>query len=202
MNPNTNLKIFVSLLFVLVLLVAGCQGGAEDNSTSPINIEDNNGADYAPTIDPNNFVEVIDNPYLSFIPGNVWIYEGENEDGEIERVEVEVTSDTRIVMGVTTVVVRDRVWEDGELVEDTFDWFAQDKDGNVWYFGEDSKELEDGVVVNNEGVGNLYFNRKCTGALVDVQPFGGFNMSGTDSKAGGRDYLPLFMQAKSITERW
>ncbi len=50
-------------------------------------------------------------------------------------------------------------------------------------------------------VGNLYFNRKCTGALVDVQPFGGFNMSGTDSKAGGRDYLQLFMQAKSICER-
>lgn len=51
-------------------------------------------------------------------------------------------------------------------------------------------------------VGNLYFNRKCTGALVDVQPFGGFNMSGTDSKAGGRDYLLLFMQGKSIAERW
>ncbi len=50
-------------------------------------------------------------------------------------------------------------------------------------------------------VGNLYLNRKCTGALVDVQPFGGFNMSGTDSKAGGRDYLQLFMQAKSVTER-
>lgn len=51
-------------------------------------------------------------------------------------------------------------------------------------------------------VGNLYLNRKCTGALVDVQPFGGFNMSGTDSKAGGRDYLQLFMQAKSIAERF
>ncbi|MBP7744794.1 MAG: L-glutamate gamma-semialdehyde dehydrogenase [Phycisphaerae bacterium] len=50
-------------------------------------------------------------------------------------------------------------------------------------------------------VGNLYFNRKCTGALVDVQPFGGFNMSGTDSKAGGRDYLLLFMQGKAIAER-
>jgi len=50
-------------------------------------------------------------------------------------------------------------------------------------------------------VGNLYFNRKCTGALVGVQPFGGFNMSGTDSKAGGRDYLLLFTQGKSITER-
>ena len=51
-------------------------------------------------------------------------------------------------------------------------------------------------------VGNLYLNRKCTGALVDVQPFGGFNMSGTDSKAGGRDYLQLFMQGKSICEQF
>ena len=51
-------------------------------------------------------------------------------------------------------------------------------------------------------VGNLYLNRKCTGALVDVQPFGGFNLSGTDSKAGGRDYLLHFVQAKSVAERW
>lgn len=50
-------------------------------------------------------------------------------------------------------------------------------------------------------VGNLYFNRKCTGALVDVHPFGGFNMSGTDSKAGGRDYLLLFLQGKSVSEK-
>jgi len=50
-------------------------------------------------------------------------------------------------------------------------------------------------------VGNLYLNRKCTGALVGVHPFGGFNMSGTDSKAGGPDYLLLFTQAKSIAEK-
>jgi 1-pyrroline-5-carboxylate dehydrogenase len=50
-------------------------------------------------------------------------------------------------------------------------------------------------------VGNLYLNRKCTGALVGVHPFGGFNMSGTDSKAGGRDYLLLFLQAKVASER-
>jgi 1-pyrroline-5-carboxylate dehydrogenase len=49
-------------------------------------------------------------------------------------------------------------------------------------------------------VGNLYLNRKCTGALVGVHPFGGFNMSGTDSKAGGHDYLLLFLQAKTIAE--
>ncbi len=50
-------------------------------------------------------------------------------------------------------------------------------------------------------VGNLYFNRKCTGAMVGAHPFGGFNMSGTDSKAGGADYLLLFTQAKSIAEK-
>jgi 1-pyrroline-5-carboxylate dehydrogenase len=51
-------------------------------------------------------------------------------------------------------------------------------------------------------VGNLYLNRKCTGALVDVQPFGGFNMSGTDDKAGGREHLYRFMQAKTVCERF
>ena len=50
-------------------------------------------------------------------------------------------------------------------------------------------------------VGNLYLNRKCTGAMVGCHPFGGFNMSGTDSKAGGRDYMLLFLQAKSIAEK-
>ena len=50
-------------------------------------------------------------------------------------------------------------------------------------------------------VGNLYFNRKCTGAMVGAHPFGGFNMSGTDSKAGGPDYLLLFVQAKSVATR-
>jgi len=50
-------------------------------------------------------------------------------------------------------------------------------------------------------VGNLYLNRKCTGAMVGAHPFGGFNMSGTDSKAGGPDYLLQFLQAKSIAEK-
>jgi 1-pyrroline-5-carboxylate dehydrogenase len=53
----------------------------------------------------------------------------------------------------------------------------------------------------NFHVGNLYFNRKCTGAMVGAHPFGGFNMSGTDSKAGGPDYLYLFTQAKSVAEK-
>ncbi|MCX6645942.1 MAG: L-glutamate gamma-semialdehyde dehydrogenase [bacterium] len=66
-----------------------------------------------------------------------------------------------------------------------------------------SKDREHLEIARREfHVGNLYLNRKCTGALVDVQPFGGFNMSGTDSKAGGRDYLLLFCQAKAVAERF
>ena len=62
-----------------------------------------------------------------------------------------------------------------------------------------TRHLDDAIV--DLHVGNLYLNRKITGALVDVEPFGGYNMSGTCSKAGGRDYLGLFLQMKSISER-
>src|SRR5207247_6178855 len=66
-------------------------------------------------------------------------------------------------------------------------------------FSRDRKKLD--RAANEFHVGNLYLNRKCTGALVGVHPFGGFNMSGTDSKAGGPDYLLLFMQAKVSAEK-
>jgi hypothetical protein len=64
---------------------------------------------------------------------------------------VRVTRDTKSILGVRTTVIHDQVFLDGELTEDTFDWEAQDAAGNVWYFGEDAKELENGVVVSTEG---------------------------------------------------
>jgi 1-pyrroline-5-carboxylate dehydrogenase len=67
------------------------------------------------------------------------------------------------------------------------------------FYSSDRQRIE--LAKRDFHVGNLYINRKCTGALVDVHPFGGFNMSGTDSKAGGRDYLGLFLQAKSVAEK-
>jgi 1-pyrroline-5-carboxylate dehydrogenase len=67
------------------------------------------------------------------------------------------------------------------------------------YFGRDRLRIAEAK--RRLHAGNLYINRKCTGALVGVHPFGGFGMSGTDSKAGGRDYLGLFLQAQSISEK-
>ena len=107
-------------------------------------------ANYAPEIDPSNFVKEVDNPYFPLEPGTTWVYEGKTPEGT-ERVEDTILRETKRVMGVECVVLRDRVWLNGELIEDTVDWHAQDKEGNVWYFGEYTKEYENGKVVSTEG---------------------------------------------------
>lgn len=97
-----------------------------------------------------DFASVIDNPYLPMIPGSTYVYRGSDE-GDSVRIRTKITRDTKTVMGVTTTVVRDREFVNGELVEDTLDYFAQDKAGNVWYFGEDSRQIENGQVAGAEG---------------------------------------------------
>lgn len=106
--------------------------------------------DYNPQLDPAAFVPRVTNPYFPLAPGTSYTYEGETEAG-VETVLVEVLEDTRTILGITATVVRDRVFLDGELIEDTFDWFAQQNNGDVWYLGEDSKEIENGQVVSTEG---------------------------------------------------
>lgn len=87
-----------------------------------------------PTPDPTDFVEGIDNPYLPLRVGNEWVYEVTGEKSK--TLTVTVAEETREVVGVTTTVVHDVVaGADGEVIEETWNWFAQDVDGNVWYFG-------------------------------------------------------------------
>jgi hypothetical protein len=102
--------------------------------------------------DPSDFSneEIIDNPYLTFTPGTTFTYEGETQEGTEEDI-VTVTNETKEILGITARVVKDTVYLDGGLIEDTFDWFAQDIEGNVWYMGEDTKEYENGEVVSTEG---------------------------------------------------
>jgi hypothetical protein len=101
---------------------------------------------------PGDFTTRIDNPYLPMRPGSRWVYRETDTDGTVQRVVVKVTRRTRrIANGVTARVVRDTVTERGRLVEDTFDWFAQDRAGNVWYLGEDTTEFEDGKPISKAG---------------------------------------------------
>jgi hypothetical protein len=104
-----------------------------------------------PPPDPANFVSVIDNPYFPLEPGTRFIYRGQSEGAPTRDVMI-VTSDTRVIQGVTTTVVHHLSYEDRVLIEETFDWYAQDSDGNVWYFGEDTKEFdENGDVISTAG---------------------------------------------------
>lgn len=89
----------------------------------------------------------IDNPYFPLVPGTKYTYEERSVDDEtgeevVETIVVEVTHQTRTILGVRNRVLRDRVFVDGLLVEDTFDWHSQDDNGNVWYFGERSTDFE------------------------------------------------------------
>jgi len=95
---------------------------------------------YDPVIDPADFVDRIDNPYFPLVPGTNYVYEGHTPEG-LEHNEFFVTRNTKKILGVTTVEVHDTVTTNGELTEDTLDWFAQDREGNVWYFGENTMEL-------------------------------------------------------------
>jgi hypothetical protein len=105
---------------------------------------------YAPVLDPADFVAAIDNPYAPFAVGSRWVYETQTPEG-LERNEVEVTGETKTILGIQATVVHDVVFLDDVLVEDTLDWVAQDLDGNVWYLGELAQNFEDGELVDIEG---------------------------------------------------
>jgi hypothetical protein len=104
------------------------------------------------SLDAADFTADITNPFWPMAPGTRWTYREVDAEGAEKRVVVIATTETRpIANGLTARVVRDTVTEDGALVEDTFDWYAQDRAGNVWYLGEDTAEFEDDQVVTKEG---------------------------------------------------
>jgi hypothetical protein len=114
------------------------------------------GQPYVQHIDPAMFVETIDNPFLPWVVGTKFVFDG------TEHVEVTVLPDSKEILGVKTTVVHDQVFQDGEVAEDTLDWYAQDRQGNVWYFGEQTAEYENGKVVSTEG--------SWTGGVDGAQP--------------------------------
>jgi hypothetical protein len=158
-----------SILFIMAAVIAGCSG---NHPTTAIP----DGDLFQPEFSLTAFGSPAGNPWFPLTPGVTRIYEGES-DGETERIVVEVTHHTREVMGVLCRVVRDRVYVDGELVEDTYDWFSTDSEGNVWYFGEDSKEIEDGVVVSTAGSWEAGVDGALPGIIMPAHPRVGMKYS-------------------------
>ena len=134
-TTETRMRACAFRLTALLILSTGCA-----NSTGP---------GYHPVL-PSSWASAVTNTFFPLVPGNTYSFRGETDEGT-ETIVVEVLAATRVVQGVTATIVRDRVYLEDVLIEDTHDWYAQDADGNVWYLGEDSKEIENGQVVSTEG---------------------------------------------------
>jgi hypothetical protein len=138
----------------VLVLVGGCTSSSSQEEKA-----------YAPQINPADFTTTIDNKYFPLKPGTTFVYEGGAQHGAMT-----VTSDTKKVMRVQCVVVVDKEWEGGKLIERTYDWFAQDKKGTVWYFGEDTKEYKNGKVVSTKGSWEAGVDGAKPGIIMQADP--------------------------------
>lgn len=152
----------LAVALVCCLLVAtgsGARGEELPQSDEPVDL------------DPAAFTAEVTNPWFPLEPGTRWTYRETTEDGEIVEVVVTATSVTReIANGVTARVVRDTVTLDGEIIEDTLDWYAQDEAGTVWYLGEDTAEFEDGRVTTREGSFEAGVDAAEAGVIMPASP--------------------------------
>jgi hypothetical protein len=160
-------------LSLVCLLVASLLGSSQVLAAGPTPTPTTAVAkESKPAVNPKDFVDKIDNPFLPFRPGTTFIYEG-LKGTDPQRNEVKVTHETKKILGVDCVVVNDRVTQKGELVEATLDWYAQDKKGNVWYFGEDAKEYQNGKVISTEGSWEAGVNGAQPGIVMEADPKAG-----------------------------
>jgi hypothetical protein len=141
-----------------------CEGGFEVRQESCQKLGP---APYDPVINPRNFTTRIDNPYFPLVPGTTFTYLNRNRT--VKDVFA-VTHHTRVINGVTCVQVHDSVYTDGELTENTLDFFAQDREGNVWYFGENTAELEKGLLATIEGSFLSGLNNDKAGIIMKAHP--------------------------------
>jgi hypothetical protein len=156
--------------------IVGCgssnsSSGGPRASSSQINIQTvpASGPAYHPRIVPADFTTHVANRYWPLRPGATWVYDG-TKDHVAEHVVVTVARETKTVLGVRCLVVHDRVTVNGSLEENTTDWYAQDRSSAVWYFGEDSKDYKNGVVVSTQGTWEAGVDGAQPGVIIQGNP--------------------------------
>jgi hypothetical protein len=161
------------------LALAACGGGSSSGteatgggnaSTEPASTSlPQNGEPFP--IDPSEFTTEIDNPYWPMKPGSQWIFRETDAEGSVSRVVVTVLDKTKMIAnGVEARIVHDQVSEGDQVKEDTYDWYAQDADGNLWYLGEDTTEYENGKPKTKEGSWEAGVDGALPGIIMPANP--------------------------------
>jgi hypothetical protein len=128
------------------------------------------GSGYEPVLDPANFTTTIDNPYFPLPVGRTLVYRGV-KDGQTQEDRVTVTNQTKLVAeGITARVVSDVATHDGTLLEKTFDWYAQDRQGNVWYVGEDTAHYLPNGKIDTSGSWEAGVDDAEPGLVMEANP--------------------------------
>jgi hypothetical protein len=151
---------------------------------------------------PSSFVSAVDHPYMPLTPGTTFVYKG-----KLDRVAAKdvftVTDQTKTIQGVVTTVVRDQVFTKGRLSEDTLDWFAQDADGNVWYFGEDTRQLDkNGNVISTEGSWQAGESGNRAGIFLPAAPAVGQTFKAEDAPGVAEDCTEIADLHASVESRF
>ena len=178
------------LILAAIIVCAGCTSSATAPATQPSAPAPESSpaagtpstASALPTgaepvnLDPADFSADITHTYWPMKPGTRWTYRDVDEKGEVQDVVVIATTETKkLANGITARVVRDTVRSEGDVVEDTFDWYAQDSAGNVWYMGEDTAEFENGKIVSRAGSFEAGADGALPGIILPAQPQVGQN---------------------------
>jgi hypothetical protein len=159
----------VAAIAVALAGIAG-QAGAAPGSKSQRTIKSGAGPGWPKTLHPSDFVRRVDNPFFPLKPGSKWFYRGIEGDTH-ESNKIHVKHKRKTILGVHTTIVHDVVFKHGKPREVTDDWYAQDRHGNVWYFGENTKELDGhGHVISREGSFKAGKNGARPGVLFPGDP--------------------------------
>lgn len=149
----------LALVVAMVALAASRSSSSAARAATPIPV--------LPS--PSDFVTRIDNKYFPLRPGTTFLFRG-TQEGKARRVSVFVTHKTKTILGIRAVVVLDQVFVAGKREEKTFDWYGQDKRGNVWYLGENSSDFVKGKWVRSDGSWEAGVNGAKAGIVMKANP--------------------------------
>ena len=172
------------------------------SSIQPLNAQTSSTAP-CPAFDSSNFSNptAITNRLFPMQPGEVFVYSGTTSGHPVGSV-VTITHDTRILDGVTTIVVNDTVRDSGKIVESTLDYYAQDNSGNVWYFGEDALQIKNGKVIGTEGSWLAGVNGAQPGFIMEAHPKVGDFYCQENAPGAAQDQAKVISVSSSVCVPW